>query len=103
TFHDTTKYVYENAFNFWIGQDDFECFSNFLSRCIAPNIKEVSWVSTFIFDDVHSRHSKTCTVNHAADVPVKLDITQVIFGRLDFIFFLFLKITRSEEHTSELQ
>ena len=58
-------------------QNQFERFNHAIFDCAAANVQEVGRLTAFEFDDVHSGHRQTGTVNHTADVAFQGNIVQV--------------------------
>ena len=55
-----------------------------LSIGAATHVKKVCRHATSVFDDVHGRHRQPRAVDHAANVPVELDVIEVVFRGFDF-------------------
>merc|ERR1712018_380689 len=57
---------------------------NLTSCGTSTNIKEIGWTYTMQFDNVHSCHSKTSTVNHTTNVTIQSNIVQIILESFNF-------------------
>src|SRR3546814_2466580 len=93
---DAAEDVDENALHGRIAQDDLERRRHLLLGSAAAHVEEVGREGAVQLDDVHRRHGEARAVHHAADIPVELDIGEIVLGGFDLH-------RRSEEHTSELQ
>src|SRR5690606_3271451 len=62
---------------------------HFLGRCSAAYVQEVGRLAAEQLDRVHGGHGQACAVDQAANIPVKLDISQVKLAGFDFgrLFF----------------
>src|SRR5690606_38055723 len=73
-FHDAAENIDQDTFNSRIGENDLERSGHFFSGCAAAYVEEVCRERAVQFDDVHGRHGKAGTIDHAADIAVQLDI-----------------------------
>src|SRR5690606_15511965 len=86
--------VDQNALDSRISGDDLECRRYLLLGSAAANVEEVSWLCTVKLDDVHGCHGKACAVDHAADVAIKSDVSEIVLGSFDFLFVFFRQIAQ---------
>src|SRR5690606_5651849 len=82
--YDATKDVDEYGFNIVVRQNNFERFNyTFFGRTTA-HIEEVGRLATVQLNNVHSTHSQTGTINHAADVAIQCYIVKLPGGCVRF-------------------
>src|SRR5262249_20346553 len=62
-----------------VRQDDGDPVGHGLEVPPTADVEEIGGLTAGELDDVHRRHRKACTVHHAADVPVELDVVQIEF------------------------
>ena len=53
----------EEQMYLWIRGEDAECVIDLILCDTTTNVKEVSWLAFVKLYDIHSGHSKPCTVN----------------------------------------
>src|SRR5689334_14815253 len=82
--YNTTKNINQDSFYVRVGQDDVKTSLNSLRVSGTTNVKKVSRLATGKFNNIHSSHSQTCTVNHTAHVTIKLHIVKVAFTCFNF-------------------
>ncbi len=75
-----------------ISGDDLERSRHLLLGSAATNVEEVGRFCTVELDDVHRRHGKACAVDHAADIAVESDVSEIVLGSFDLFFVFFRQI-----------
>lgn len=86
---DTTENINENSFDLRVSVKDLESSLNLVNVGTTTDVEEVSRRTTIKLDDVHSAHSKTSTVNEAADVTIESNVSK---SSLDGLFFMEINI-----------
>jgi len=76
TLHDATEDVNQDCVYRWVSVQDLESDFDLLRCGTTTNIKEVSWLSTFKLNDIHSGHSQTCSIDHASNVTIEGNVVQ---------------------------
>src|SRR6185312_15880750 len=83
--HDAAEDVDQDAFDVGIGGDDLEGRGDLLLARAAADIEEVRRLFAIELDDVHGGHRKPGAVDHAPDIAVECDVSEVVFVRLDLL------------------
>lgn len=76
--YDTTKDIDEDGSYLRIARDEVEGGLDRFRSCTATHVEKVGRCSAIQFDDVHSSHGETGTVNQAADVSIKFDEIETV-------------------------
>ena len=71
--HDTAKDIDKDRRNLGIRRDKLKGTLDSFRCGTSTNVEEVGWCTTVQFDDIHSGHSKTGTIDKAADITIELD------------------------------
>src|SRR5581483_9833938 len=96
-FHDAAENIDEDALHVRVGSDDLEGGGNLFLRSPAADVEEVGRRHAVKLDDVHGRHGKAGTVDHAADRAVEGDVIQVVFRRLDLLLIFLGQIAQRDD------
>merc|ERR1719397_2503455 len=78
--HDASEYVHQQGVHLRISCDDFESFFYLVCSSSTTNIKEVGRAAAMEFNNVHSSHGQTSSVDHAPNVTIQSDVVQVVVG-----------------------
>ncbi len=96
-FHDAAEDVDQDALHGRIGGDDLEGRGDLFLRRTAADIEEVRRLGTVELDDVHGRHGQACAVDHAADVPVERDISEIVLRGLDLLLVFLALVAQVDD------
>src|SRR5262249_20681478 len=80
-----------------IAQQNTEGILNLLRASAAAHIQKVGGTAAGELNDVHGRHGETCTVDHATDRSVQLDIVQPETRSLHFERIFLVEIAKIEQ------
>src|SRR5690606_222841 len=94
--HDATKDIDQNAFNGWVSSDDLKCGSYCYLASATANSEEVSRFCTIELDDIHGSHGQARTIDHAANIAVQCDVSEIVLGSFDFLLVFFGKVAQFE-------
>ena len=82
--HDAAEDVDEDPLDVRILQNDLEGLRHFFPGGPAPHVQEIGRLAAELLQDVEGCHGQSGAVHHAADVPVQLDVGEVVFAGVDF-------------------
>src|SRR5690606_39365176 len=69
--HDPAKDINENALYLVGGENHLKGFGHHLFGCATTHIKEVSWLPSIVFDDIHGAHGKSGAIDQAANIAIQ--------------------------------
>src|SRR5437016_3038346 len=81
--HDAAENIDQNALHIVVGGDDLEGRRDLLLGSAAADVEKIRGLLAVELDDVHGRHGKAGSVDHAAYGAVEGDVVEVVFRRLD--------------------
>src|SRR6266516_1922823 len=82
--HDASENVDEDTFDVAILENDLERLGDLFPGGSPPNVEEVGGLAANLVKNVEGRHGEPGAVYHAADVPLQLDVGEVVLAGIDF-------------------
>lgn len=81
---DTSKNVNKDSFDLGVVMNKHHGLLEGLSLCGTTDIQEIGRLSSVEFDDIHSRHGESSTIDEASNVSADMDVVQIVLGSNGF-------------------
>src|SRR5271169_152967 len=82
--HDAAEDVDQHRLDARVGEQDAEGRGDLLRVGAAADVEKVGRLGAVVLNDIHRSHRQARAVDHAADVAVEMDVTQIVLGGLGF-------------------